>query len=274
MTATLMMHCNDGKKVDESRVRSVDAPEGTDTWCPIPHYQLLDEVQEVMSEKGMIIDPTSKQFGLKRGNNQMFAVFKIIAESDSDFGLSVGIRNSIDKSLSAALCFGSHVFVCDNLAFSGEESLARKHTKNILDDLRMLIGDALDKANVFKSFQTRLYAELAQYEISDTVAHDLMIRAFKNDAIPVSRISHVLSEWEKPSYPEFEPRTAWSLFNAFTESAKVGFARNPQTASQRTMKLTRLMQSVFAPHLTKKVESVVVSPVEDAVVVPKWLTIS
>jgi hypothetical protein len=30
----------------------------------------------------------------------------------------------------------------------------------------------------------------------------------------------VLKEWRQPSHAEFEPRTAWSLFNAFTETLK------------------------------------------------------
>jgi hypothetical protein len=30
----------------------------------------------------------------------------------------------------------------------------------------------------------------------------------------------VLKEWRKPQHAEFEPRTAWSLFNSFTEVFK------------------------------------------------------
>ena len=260
-TATLSMHCG-SKAATESRVRSIQAPDGTDTWVPIPHFELLDHVQEVMSEKGLVVDQTSKKFGLKRDDNQMFAVLKVISDQDKDFGLSVGLRNSTDKSLSAAMCFGSNVFVCDNLVFSGEQTLARKHTKNIRDGLRDMISDALDQADVFRAFNERLYASMKQADVTDGVVHDMVCRAFRADAIPVSRIKHVLDEWYKPSHPEFEPRNAWSMFNAFTESAKVGFARNPHTASQRTMRLTRLMQRTFAPTLVGKSE------------VPLWLTIN
>ena len=247
----------------ENRVRAIQAPDGTATWVPIPHFELLDTVQEVMADRGMVIDPTSKQFGLKRDDNQMFAVLNVVSDLDKDFGLAVGLRNSTDKSLSAAICFGSGVFVCDNLVFSGEVVLARKHTKNIRDALAGIIGEAIDQADVFRQFNDRLYATLKRSEISDSVVHDIVCRAFKADAIPVSRIKHVLDEWETPSHPEFEPRTAWSMFNAFTEAAKVGFARNPLTASQRTMRLTRLMQRAFAPEL-----------VCEKYKVPTWLTIS
>ena len=40
----------------------------------------------------------------------------------------VGFRNSHDKSMVAGICAGARVFVCDNLAFSGDFSEKRKHT--------------------------------------------------------------------------------------------------------------------------------------------------
>jgi hypothetical protein len=35
-------------------------------------------------------------------------------------------------------------------------------------------------------------------------------------AITPSQIPSVLKEWSEPTYEEFRPRTAWSLFNAAT----------------------------------------------------------
>ena len=40
----------------------------------------------------------------------------------------------------------------------------------------------------------------------------------------------MLKEWREPSHDEFRPRTAWSLFNAFTEAHK---SVNPHTAVRR-----------------------------------------
>jgi hypothetical protein len=41
--------------------------------------------------------------------------------------LAVGLRSSIDKSIALQWCCGSRVFVCDNLAFSAETQITRKH---------------------------------------------------------------------------------------------------------------------------------------------------
>ena len=62
------------------------------------------------------------------------------------------------------------------------------------------------------------------------LAHDLTIRAVDCAAITTSQIPDVLREWRTPSHAEFEPRNAWSLFNAFTEVHKTV---NPNTALRR-----------------------------------------
>ena len=33
-------------------------------------------------------------------------------------------------------------------------------------------------------------------------------------------MNRVLGDWRKPRHEDFEPRTAWSLFNCFTETMK------------------------------------------------------
>ena len=58
---------------------------------------------------------------------------------DRDHCLALGIRSSYDRSLAVGLVAGSRVFCCDNLAFSGEVTMHRKHTVNVFRDLPDLI---------------------------------------------------------------------------------------------------------------------------------------
>jgi hypothetical protein len=51
----------------------------------------------------------------------------------------VGIRNSHDKAFAAGIIAGAQVLVCDNLCFSGEILLARKHTGHIHYDLPVMV---------------------------------------------------------------------------------------------------------------------------------------
>ena len=126
----LTLHCG-AHSVSRDRVLNSVTPDNTDTHYPIAHGELLDRLGNVVSSANMRIK--HEAHGLTHGDNRYFGLIEL--ESDSDaagHGTVVGIRNSHDKAFSAGLVLGSRVFVCDNLAFSGEVVLARKHTKNIL----------------------------------------------------------------------------------------------------------------------------------------------
>jgi hypothetical protein len=66
--------------------------------------------------------------------------------------------------------------------------------------------------------------------MDDLKAHDIVIRAVDCQAITTSQIPDVLDQWRHPAHLAFRDRTAWSLFNAFTEVHK---SVNPHTAMRR-----------------------------------------
>jgi hypothetical protein len=166
----------------------------------------------VVAEAHAIAREGRRYFGmmqLKNGNNP------------ADYSFVLGLRNSHDKSFPAGLVVGSGVFVCDNLAFSGEIEIARKHTLNINRDLPGLIEAASGKLHDARGFQDRRIAAYKTTEISDAQAHDLVIRALDARVCTVTRIPAIVQEWRAPRHPEFaQGRTAWRLFNAFTEVMK------------------------------------------------------
>jgi len=110
------------------------------------------------------------------------------------FGLVVGVRNSHDKSFPAALVLGASVFVCDNLSFSGEVRLARKHTAHIERDLPHLVERAVGMLSDLRNTQERRFAAYQAQELPETGAHDLIIQALDSRVIPVTRIPEVLRE--------------------------------------------------------------------------------
>jgi len=65
---------------------------------------------------------------------------RLPGQETSDYAWIVGLRNSHDKTYPAGLVAGSKVFVCDNLCFSGEVRLSRKHTRHAVRDLKHLGG--------------------------------------------------------------------------------------------------------------------------------------
>lgn len=66
-----------------------------------------------------------------------------------------------------------------------------------------------------------------------------MASAVTANVLPASRLPKVIEAWEKPRHEEFVPRTAWSLFNAFTEVEKNAGPRQQMEGSLRLTALSR-----------------------------------
>jgi hypothetical protein len=236
--ANLILHCG-ANAVRRERVAEVVTPPRTDSWVPIAHHQLLAGVQESLGRSGLHV--VTEAHGLTKDGNRYFGLLQVANGTNPDgFGLVVGIRNSHDKTFPAALVLGASVFVCDNLSFSGQVKLARKHTAHIERDLPQLVERAVGMLSDLRNTQERRFATYQTHELTDSGAHDLIIQALDSRIVPVTKIPDVLQEWREPRHAEFrEGRTAWRLFNAFTEILKGNLGELPR----RTQALHGLMDS-------------------------------
>jgi hypothetical protein len=216
--ANLVLHCG-ANKVEREQVAAVETPLSTDTWTPIPHIAFVEQVESVLKINNLKV--VGQAHALTRDGNRYFGLMEIQnGHVSNDYSWVLGTRNSHDKSYPAALVAGAQVFVCDNLSFSGEVKMSRKHTVFIMRDLPMLTERAIGRLTERWHRQDERILKYKEHALSNTEAHDLIIRAVDVGACTPSRIPDVLKEWRKPQHPEFEPRTAWSLFNSFTETLK------------------------------------------------------
>jgi len=206
--------------VPRAQVAGVTTPPRTPSWVPIAHARLLDGVQASLEHAGLSV--VSEAHGLSRDGARYFGLLQVVnGRPDGDFGLVVGLRNSHDKSFPAGLVVGAHVLVCDNLSFSGEVSLARKHTAHVERDLPQLIDGAVGRLGDLRRTQEQRFAAYKGHELADGATHDLLIQALDARVVPVTRLPDVLREWREPRHPAFRTgKTAWRLFNAFTEALK------------------------------------------------------
>lgn len=217
LKANLMLHCG-AHAVEREALPLVPTPDRTQSWVPIPHSRLLTQVLGTLQRSGLEV--VSEAHGLTHDGSRYFGLLQV-AGTDTDFGLVVGLRNSHDKRFPAGLVVGSHVFVCDNLSFSGEVKLARKHTSMIERDLPQLVESAVGRLGDLRHTQDERFAVYKSVEFSDPQAHDVIVRAMDASVIPTQAIPRVLMEWREPQHEEFrEGWTAWRLFNAFTETLK------------------------------------------------------
>ena len=234
MNCNLILHCG-ANRVDRSEVRDVPVPASTRSWHPIPHHSLLHIVEGVLERHGLSI--VSEAHSLTRDGLRYFGLVQVRhGMPDNDYCRVLGLRNTHDKTFPAGLVAGAQVFVCDNLSFNGEVTLARKHTRFILRDLPGLVEASIVKLIGRWHILENRFAVYREHRIDDSAAHDLLVRAVDCGACTITQVPGVLDHWREPRHVEFRPRNVWSLFNSFTEALK----GNLPLLSQRTQRLHHL----------------------------------
>lgn len=223
-------------KASEDEVRSVARPvpnENQRRWRPTSHGESLDEVLAAITRCGLEV--TASSFALT-GNKKInprarafgeFQVSPVAGNSDlpDDFGMAIGWRHSIDQSISHQIVGGKHVFVCGNMAFSGEFMESRKHTINADTDLPVRLDGAIQA--YLSGFGREVeYADFwKQTEVSQTEVDHAILECVRAGAFSYNHIPKVLDAWKsQPDHPQwgsqFGPRTVWSLDNALSEAQK------------------------------------------------------
>jgi hypothetical protein len=197
------------------------------SYQPIAHHDVVERTKGFLDSNGFTIQ--DEVHSLARDRKHYFGLFSVDHPNrvSTDRGCVVGIRNSHDKTFPAGLCAGDAPFVCDNLIFTNTIKLARRHTRNILNDLDFTINRALGKLFGFWHGQDSRIEAYKNLEISNAQANDIVIRACKAGALPKSKIIDVVDQWESSDHPEFWDRNVNSLYNAFTEVYKGNLVQLP-----------------------------------------------
>lgn len=238
--ANLILHCG-AAKVEREALAAVTTPASTETWFPIPHISFVEQVETALAAANMRV--VEQAHSLTKEGNRYFGLLQIAncQSTGEDYSYVLGMRNSHDKSFPGGLVVGSQVFVCDNLSFSGEIRIARKHTRFIMRDLPTLTANAIGMLAEKWTLMNDRIAKYKTTEISDRDAHDFVIRSLDVGATTLQQVPAIINEWRAPRHPEFaQDKTAWRLFNAFTE---IGKEVSLTMLSKRTINLHGLMDA-------------------------------
>lgn len=239
--SVLVTHCG-ARQVSRTELDQVPTPAATATWYPVPHGQVIDGVKDSLSAAGFKI--RGEKFALTRNDARMFSTLDLGTPLVSGVTLAVGIRNSMDKSFPLGFVAGNRVFVCDNLAFRSELLVRRKHTRFGETRFKDAISHAVQSLEQFRTAEQERIRRFQLEDITDTTAESLILRAYERDIVSHRQLPSVLGEWRRPSYEEFEPRTLWSLSNAFTTALAAVAKANPQRYCGITMSLQGLLGEV------------------------------
>jgi hypothetical protein len=234
----LCLHCG-AQQASREAVEATRTPRGTRTWQPIPHIDLIDRVEAALARNHLQV--VDQAYSLSHGGARYFGLIHVRDRNTQpdDYAWVLGVRNSHDKRFPAGLVAGATVFCCDNLSFNGEIKVTRKHTRFILRDLPALVQGAVGRLMTAWHHQGTRIDAYKRHRLSDTEVHDLVVRSVDAGIVSNRSIPDVLAEWRQPSHDDFAPRTAWSLFNGFTEVLKGNLPELPR----RTERLHGLLDS-------------------------------
>jgi hypothetical protein len=104
-------------KIGRQELAQIPVPEATSTHKPIPHHVIVEGLVETLSFRH--IGVVNEEFAVSFDGMKMFGVLDLETQMEG-CRFSIGIRNSHDKSIRLGLTAGLRVFVCSNMAFSGD----------------------------------------------------------------------------------------------------------------------------------------------------------
>jgi hypothetical protein len=236
-----------GELITRDQLDLIPLPEQTESYVPVSHYHLADKFltisQDILRNYVLI----GENYGIARQGNQFFAVLKF-KSANSELGLSLAFRNSYDRSMAIGMAIGASVFVCDNLALSGEIVVMKKHTKNVWAEL-----EETAIATIYKSQKNyeQIVTDAEAFKalpMENMGGFKLMGVLFGNNIISPRQLTVLKDEWLKPSHQEFEPRNLWSFYNAATGSLK---SSPPVTIMEKHIRLHETLT-----HLGKEARNV------------------
>lgn len=214
----LVAHCG-ARKINRAELKDIPVPEGTRTHQPLSHFDIVNVLEEALSFRYLKI--VKDEYAVSQDGMKMFGVMDLNAEF-SGCRFSIGLRNSNDKSMRLALTVGYRVFVCDNMAFSGDFTpMLHKHTRKL--ELYDAVSIAVDRIHRgFAPLEAQV-KRMREIELADEQVKLIIYEAFMDGSIrgiPRHLMSVVHDIYFRPQMEAFYPRNLWSLSNAFTSAFK------------------------------------------------------
>jgi len=211
------------KLVDFADLSMIAVPERTETYIPVSHQELVTRVKKAgMLHYGR--QPIKTTLETNQRGQQLFG--SMVFPSDTKGSdISVGFRNSYDKTLPIGLCAGSQITVCSNLMFVGDIVKLRKHTQNIEEDMDALIAELFTQTDKLHGKAQEDASYMHDIQLSNEQVGDYFGQLFVNqNVLNGAQLKTATKEWFESQV--FKSRNLWSAYNACTEALKTSHPSN------------------------------------------------
>jgi hypothetical protein len=210
-TATLVAH-RGATLISRNDLAKYEPPEATATWKPVKHALIVDLIHEELDRRAIQI--ATEEYAIQRDGNYLFAALITNWLDTGETAAAIAFRHSNDKSEAMKMYAGVRVFICDNMALSGDEIiLNRKHTTRL--NVAAELTKAFDRYKDGVLILQRNIEDLKGGLLSLGDAQRKLFDVFYRRVLPSRMLIPVTD-----SYLSHEDRTDWGLLNALTLHAK------------------------------------------------------
>ena len=242
----MILHCG-GQHATFEDVALVEVPPATTTYRPVPHADLIRLLEDRVTKETGLIKP-NKAFGLNKEGKQLFGTLTYdmgttegpvvdlsafdngldIEQARSNYGFSIGFRNSYDKSMSLGIAVGATLFVCDNLALHGSWlTIMRKHTQNVWDDVVPMAMTRIASSVGGWVEMVRFMEGMKQRSVTTDEGYRHIGLGLGRGVLTANGAGVALKEWRHMARREEHPfhdhaNTSFGLYQSFTEGLKLG----------------------------------------------------
>lgn len=240
MSASMTLHCG-ARYVTPEELSLVPCPtpEPGSHWKPVPHSTVLRYALNALSEASYEVQ--EMKLGLSRNDQRFWGTLVLKSAIVEGVQLSVAVASSIDQSISLRWGYGHRVWICDNGAWSVEKTIAKKHTTHSVERYREAICLAVKNMEGYREVEAQRIRSLVERPLTDTEAESFLLRCYEAKLLSAQNLPTAIRQWRTPSYPDFEPRTAWSAYNAVTYALNPRAKSNPQAHASATIRLNALL---------------------------------
>lgn len=236
---TMVIHAG-AHRIERADLYQLELPEATDTFQPIAHSKLIEAVEESLTYRNLSI--VREEYAVSKDGMKMFALLEINSGMQG-IGFAIGLRNANNKSMRLGMVAGYRVFICDNMALSGEfKPMLAKHTKNF--DLIESVSIGVDRVQRNFLPLKQQIGVMKNITLKTNEAKQFIYDSFTEHKLPVSLFKEVHNNYFDSPIPEFRDFNVWALTNAYTSAFK---KLQPISQFEQSAKVGKLINERFLP---------------------------
>lgn len=225
-----------GRAITKSELMQIDAPDPTETWNPIPHGEVMNQVDKVFQDMGVSVLNT--QISIDDPGYNCFVTHRLDVGMTQSRHLEIGWRNSTNKRFSLGFTSGSRVMVCSNLVFSGSWYEYKRHVPSLEEQtVREMASKGLSRAITDAKAFASWHEHLKEIPCDQKEKDHIFMTMIKNKVIPGKKVMQLLN-----AYDEESMRYGSSLYTVYNCATQVFRGASLFSISERSSTLNDIMQ--------------------------------